>query len=578
MNYERWKTHFSHELSVMTAGEITGTVYTPPEVSRLMVFVLLINDFNLNTTLSETLRKVYLRGFLNGESVHAELCHAIFSRLRTQKFLDLSCGSGVLIFSYLEFIDYLLINGNLDVKKELHHVISSNIYACDIDLNAIEAYKKIMDAFAAERKIETLSLNVFVGNSLIAPWPFSVKSFDFIIGNPPYIGEKGNLQWFEVIKDTAFGKRYYEGKMDYFYFFIYRGYELLSSTGSLCYLTSNYFFTADGAKKLRDFIRNAFFLALHVDYQNKSVFPERKLHACVNVFQKKPLNTIQVYNDQYDEIVKLLPEEVHKASGTIHFILSQSVNADLNRMKGIKLGDYYHVNQGIVSGCDRHKTGDENKGVFVLSNDEAESLPNAYLVPFYKNSDVNHYYTHQKTDYKLLYLTQEIIPDAILEHLEPYRAKLEKRREVQNGIRKWFQLTWPRKKDIFSSNKIVAPQRAQSNRFAYHEGDFYASADVYFITQTDHSPYDLKVLTLILNAAPYLLWLNHMGKRKGALLELYATPLKNLPLPILDSTELTELKQRSECIFQANTRLTSDQLKTHIEAVDTLLNNVFSKI
>ena len=244
----------------------------------------------------------------------------------------------------------------------------------------------------------------------------------------------------------------------------------------------------------------------------------------------------------------------------------------------MKLGDYYHVNQGIVSGCDRDKNSESNKGVFVLSKAESEAFPKEYLVPFYKNSDINHYYTKQKSDFKLLYLTQEEIPNSILEHLKPYRAKLEKRREVQNGIRKWYQLTWPRNKDIFTANKIIAPQRAQSNRFAYHEGDFFASADVYFITETDHSPYDLKVLTLILNAAPYFLWLNHMGKRKGSLLELYATPLKNLPLPVLDDEALHELKERSNHIFCSKKLLSAEALHEHKLAIDALLKRVFSQI
>lgn len=578
MNYERWKTHFSHEFSVMTAGEITGTVYTPPEVAKLMVFVMLANDFNQNTTLSEMLREVYLRGFLNGESIEAQACVAIYTRLRSLKLLDLSCGSGILVFSYLEFIDYLLFHAALDITKELQYIVESNIFTCDIDENAMFAYQKIMLAFVKERQIGNISLNIFVGNSLIADWPFRVKSFDLIIGNPPYIGEKGNLKWFEAVKETTFGKRFYEGKMDYFYFFIYRGYELLTTTGSLCYLTSNYFFTADGASKLRTFIRTSFHLAMHVDYENKNVFPERKLHACVNVFQKRPVSCVRVYNDRYEETAKQLPQDVHKEAGTIHFILSQSVNADLNRMKGMKLGDYYQVNQGIVSGCDRHKTNDENRGVFVLTKAESNLLPAEYLVPFYKNSDIKHYYANQETDYHLLYLTHEVVPEAILKHLEPYRTKLEKRREVQKGVRKWYQLTWPRNQSIFTSNKIVAPQRAPSNRFAYHEGDFYASADVYFITEMIQSPYDLKILTLILNASPYFLWLNHMGKRKGALLELYATPLKNLPLPVLDEDALSVLKQISASIYNSNNRLTSEALSRHKEAIDILLNEVFFKI
>ena len=39
--------------------------------------------------------------------------------------------------------------------------------------------------------------------------------------------------------------------MDYFYFFIEKGIELLEDRGTLVYLTTNYWLRADGAKILR---------------------------------------------------------------------------------------------------------------------------------------------------------------------------------------------------------------------------------------------------------------------------------------------------------------------------------------
>lgn len=50
-------------------------------------------------------------------------------------------------------------------------------------------------------------------------WMFGVKDgFDIIITNPPYIGEKGHKEIFREIKQGTLGK-YYQGKMDLFYFF-----------------------------------------------------------------------------------------------------------------------------------------------------------------------------------------------------------------------------------------------------------------------------------------------------------------------------------------------------------------------
>ena len=42
--------------------------------------------------------------------------------------------------------------------------------------------------------------------------------FDIVIGNPPYIGEEGNKKIFQEVTNTEFGKKYYIGKMDFWYF------------------------------------------------------------------------------------------------------------------------------------------------------------------------------------------------------------------------------------------------------------------------------------------------------------------------------------------------------------------------
>ena len=50
-------------------------------------------------------------------------------------------------------------------------------------------------------------------------WMFSIRdSFDVIIGNPPYIGEKGNEKIFHEVTRTEFGRKFYTRWMDYFLF------------------------------------------------------------------------------------------------------------------------------------------------------------------------------------------------------------------------------------------------------------------------------------------------------------------------------------------------------------------------
>ena len=82
--------------------------------------------------------------------------------------------------------------------------------------------------------------------------PKEERGFSIIIGNPPYVKEFVNRKIFEDIKRASVSvEKYYEGKMDYLYFFIESGIDLLQESGYLSFITTNYWLQAEGAKKLR---------------------------------------------------------------------------------------------------------------------------------------------------------------------------------------------------------------------------------------------------------------------------------------------------------------------------------------
>ena len=83
-------------------------------------------------------------------------------------------------------------------------------------------------------------------------WMFGLTDgFDVTIGNPPYIGERGHKEVFRDIAQNAWGKKYYQRKMDLFYFFFHFALDNTKENGQICFITTNYFITADGASKLR---------------------------------------------------------------------------------------------------------------------------------------------------------------------------------------------------------------------------------------------------------------------------------------------------------------------------------------
>jgi len=76
--------------------------------------------------------------------------------------------------------------------------------------------------------------------------------FDVVIANPPYVGEKGHKEIFREVKITEFGRRFYKRKMDYFYFFFHKSIDIARTNGTISFITTNYYITADGALFLRE--------------------------------------------------------------------------------------------------------------------------------------------------------------------------------------------------------------------------------------------------------------------------------------------------------------------------------------
>lgn len=578
IEYYKLKMSLSHENAITHADLYSsGTVYTPESASKKLIYMGLTKymDFNYSK-FSEVLHDTYA-AFMNQEiykpsEAHESRIAQLHKILVNLTVADLSSGTGMILFTYIEYILYLGNLISLAPSNYLKNLFENRVVAIDINSEAISSYRTLGEKMCACAGIESVIPQAFIGNALLDTFPIAENTFDIVFGNPPYIGEKGNTDIFKLIKESPFGKIHYEGKMDYFYFFIYRGYDYLKVNGVLSYLTSNYFFTADGAKKLRAFIQNHFFITSILNFDTQKVFDEKKLHAAIFTLQKNEPKVTDLLDYSCNRIAQIPYADIFNESGYLNFIHNPLLIEIFNKIKAQRaciLCDEYVVKQGIVTGADRK----EGKGVFVYHESELEDLPKSIrssIKPLYKNSSIDHYHIKGRPKFHLVYDTNS--PE-IPTLLEPYKEHLSKRREVKNGVRKWFELTWPRNPEIFKGPKLVCPQRGKANYFAYTDEDFYASADVYFIKATSSSSYSLKVLGLILNTKIYKIWLQSNGKRKGDLLELYATPLKNLPLPKLSIETVRQLEEYSCVIF--DTFSGSDTKSKTISDIDCIVYQAF---
>ena len=447
------------------------------------------------------------------------------------------------------------------------------------------------------------------------------NGFDIVIGNPPYVGEKGNKELFRPIANTEFGKRFYIGKMDLFYFFFHKGIDISKNTGIISFITTNYYITANGGRILRNDFYNRTNILKLINFGEYRIF-ESALgqHNMITILEKqdkieslptKIINTNRkgfmgntilnsILNEKDNEgtdYYYLSKNELFESSERYIRLYNNSDNGKENILNKIKnnnkiLSEYCNISSGaditisritqkhIKAFGDSYKLG---AGVFIVDNNELATMnlnenENKIIKDFIKNSNICKY-GYELYNEKLIYLNWEdnieLYPN-IKKHLEQYKEILEDQAKRYNEHYPWFALHRPRELSIFEAKeKIIVPYRTKTNIFGYSEKPIFASRDVFYITK--NSDISLKYLLGLLNSKVYLYWLINKGKRKGEILELYGTPLSEIPIKIADNTEdINSIEEKVNEIIQLKSINFDADISLIQKDLDYLVYNLFN--
>ena len=574
-----------------------GVYYTSKEIVAYMCQESLIYYLVKEVELPYQVIKEFIKeGKLNSNKDIGNKVLEIDVALENIKVADLAVGSGAYPLGMLNEIakarnnitkyisDKSAIKDGSLYQFKLN-AIRSSIFAMDIDARAIEITQwRLYLSLMAEQDVEAhVDMNIYVGNSLLDVFKRMDTGFDVITGNPPYIGEKGNKEIFREITNTDFGEKYYQGKMDLFYFFFHRAIDLCKNGGIISFITTNYFTTADGALKLRLDIQNRTQVLKLVNFKEVKLFESAMgQHSLISILKKgtqiKKQDTEVITIEGQKKVNSYICKcheifEGEKAYIRIRGHGDNNIESILNKIsRGIKLGELCYVNQGIVSGADtltdRHISrfeinGKKGEGIFVLKEDEIRQkhfICNELeiLKPFFKNSDITRYHANHTSDKRIIYIDKSLkdivlIYPNIAKHLQKYYPILSKRREALKGYIDFFHLHWSRNERIFLGEKIIAPQRSLLNTFAYNNIPWYSSADVYYITPKSKK-INLKYILGILNSKLYYIWFYYRGKRKGETLELYQTPLKETPILFTTQQSHEIIKLVDQMLIEEDTK------------------------
>ena len=437
----------------------------------------------------------------------------------------------------------------------------------------------------------------FILWQLSFPNVFQDGGFDICIGNPPYVGERKHKEVFEKIQGSSINK-YYLGRMDYFYFFFHLALNLLKDKGTCSLITTNYYLTALGGKTLRNDIKERADIIELFNFNETKVFDTALgQHNIITTLQKGHFNRmaktrvssvagavttndLQKMLEEHKNVTvaKIKQEDLY--DGEENYIRPMGIKSDSNPINSILdkivngatdvLGNVCNPLIGLESSLDNVYVLSKEEIMEITNNDPAEML---YVKEFFKGSMIHRYQVEDKTDKYILYLHEKIEDITSLRGIWNYlqihedAIKGRKGANLRGAFRRgnWWVLNTPRLDMDFADEKIVTHYRTKSLRFALSTEPWYASRDVYYITKKKDNV-SLKYILALLNSSLYYQWFYNRGKRKGDTLELYAKPLKEVPIkeiPLDEQQRFVDLVDR--IIERKKSGHSTDELENEID-------------
>ena len=441
------------------------------------------------------------------------------------KILDISCGCGNFLLQVYDIL-YDLIEKNLYELKHIYgedyinydtihnHIISNCIYGCDTDINALNILREGL--INKDKDLTIDKFNIYCEDALKINFD---NKFDYIIGNPPYIGHKNlDIKYKKFILKEY--KDVYKGKSDLYFCFYKKIIDSLKYNGVCSIITPRYFLESQSAKDLRNYIDKNTDIVEIIDFLGCKVFKNIGISSCISTLNKEKksqsTNILRIKNQDIDinkfhSIEELLKDNnfeklnLYKNKDNQEWtIIKEKDKIFYDKIENYceySLEDICTSFQGIITGCDKAFVIDKNDSKINLINSN-------FLKPWIKNKEIQKYIIKENR-YNLIYsndIESELDNKFIIDNfIGKYKEKLLNRRECKKKIRLWYELQWGRDKSFFERKKIMYPYKSFENKFAIDENNSFCSADVYsfYINKEYEYAFSYEYLVALLNSQVY---------------------------------------------------------------------------
>jgi len=617
--YTKLKT-ISYDFSAIDA-DVLGTVY-----EQYLSHILKKTEKRAKLTKNQMHRKeqgiYYTPTYVVDYIVRNTLGKLLKDKVNVGKIrvLDPACGSGSFLIKAFDVLNEYYSKHDKDYNqtqldstetgvtypKKLG-ILQNNIFGVDLDKQAVEITQLNLLLKIAERgyRLPLLEENIKCGNSLIDDekvvgdrafrWEEQFKEimkeggFDVVIGNPPYVKEFVNRKIFEDVKQgSSRVAKYYEGKMDYLYFFIELGIDLLKEGGYLSFITTNYWLQAEGAKNLREKVLRETTLVSIFDFNVFTVFEKTGQHNLIFVLQKKAKQDnkaeVTIVRDKGTSKIEVVESLRGKdAEGKIDRFISQPQSEFLNNIdykiafvsdqiesicEKIKSQQNYTLNEDdVATGIDVHQDRviashlgtlpklELGEGIFVLSDKEMDKLNLNYeekeiMRPYYTTNNLGRYLANKNNEEWIIYTTTETIKN--IDNFPRIKAHLDRFKKIITSDFAPYGLHRAREERFFLGEKIISLRKTKQPAFSYVDFPSYVSLTFFIIQPND---INLKFLTAILNSKLIHFWLYFKGKKEGNQLQIDKAPILNLPIKIIPEYEQRTIIELVDKMLMLNKRL-----------------------
>lgn len=431
------------------------------------------------------------------------------------KIIVPGCGCGIFILSAIEKIISKF-------KVNVDTVIENNIFGIDIDKDNVRRCKLILKLISAKYggDFENIRTNIDCADSLKINWceHFSVDSFMYVIGNPPYVNTHDmNKETAKFLKETFSTTK--NGVFNIFYAFIEKAMDHINKDGILGYIIPNNFLTIKSALELREFLQKSKLVHSILDFSDNMVFKPVRTYNCIITITPRPNNELLYHvMEKVDDIENKLKSIKYEKMDSSSLDKNgwklvdektkcnlQKIESQANSIKGFIRTGIATLRDGVyLVDCDEngYKKCIGNETIYI----ESELIKPIYKIPELKNNanidDAKRFiifpYIKSCNGYALI--TEDEFREKYPQTyrcLEMQKGILNERDKGKGVARGWY--AYGRSQGLNKyGRKLLFPTFASVPRFTYVDNEDALFCNGYAVFENDK--YDLAILQKILNS------------------------------------------------------------------------------